>query len=100
MDPLETTDPDAALKHIRVNRESFRALRRIVLGPERATVFDINNDAFQIDGIGWKTEGVRRFLQGLGASFDPTQVDVPPISGDSKEFKVVKSDPWGHDRIL
>ena len=97
---FESTDPDKALQFVRQNRETFRALRRVVLGPERSEVIDINGDALTISGLGWKTQGVGRLLHGLGASFDPSTVNNPPLSGEAKEYSIVKGDPWGQDRVL
>ena len=97
---FETTDPAEALKQIRVNREIFRALRRVVLERQRTTVYDINGDAYVVQGVGWETEGIGKFLHGVGASFDPAKVNLAPLTGEEKEYRVVKSDPWGQDRIL
>ena len=97
---FEGSDPTEALKLIRQNREAFRIFRRVVLEPGRTTVLDINGDALTIEGVGWETEGIARLLNGMGASFDPARLSEPPLSGDSKEYEIVRGDPWGQDRDL
>ncbi len=97
---FEGSDPTDALKFIRQNRAGFRVFRRVVLEPGRTAVVDINGDALTIEGVGWKTEGIARLLHGMGASFDPSRVNEPPLSGDSKEYEIVRGDPWGQDRDL
>jgi hypothetical protein len=97
---FKSTDPVQALKHIRFSSERLRAFRRVVLSPEQVTVFDINGDKLSVEGVGWQTDGISELLHGVGASFDPRTVNDPPLSGEDKEYKIVKSDPWGQDRIM
>jgi hypothetical protein len=95
-----SNDPDGALRLVRRNTASLRAFRRVILEPECVVVADINGDEVRVEGIGWETEGIARMLNGLGASFDPSGVNTPPISGTRKEFSIVRADPWGQDRDL
>lgn len=97
---FECSNPTEALKMTRLKSEGFRAFRRVVLEPKRTIVYDINGDTMTIEGLGWGSEGVARLVNGLGASFDPARVNEPPLKGDTKEFTIVKGDPWGHDRDL
>ncbi len=100
MEELESSDPTDALKLIRLHPEPLRAFRRVELAPKRVTVFDINGNSLAVDGVGWETVGIGRLLSGLGASFDPGTLNDPPISGDRKEYVIVKADPWGQDRAI
>ncbi len=54
---FEGSDPGEALKHIRLNRGAFRALRRVVLEPRRSTVVHINGDGLTIEGVGGRQRG-------------------------------------------
>ena len=97
---FKSSDPIEALKMTRLKSETFRPFRHVVLEPERTIVYDINGDTMTIEGLGWKSDGVARLVNGLGASFNPSRVNEAPLKGDTKEFAIVKGDPSYHIRFL
>ena len=93
-------DAQAALRVFKVERYELRALRRIRGGTGHIVVFDINGDSLRIEGIGTEDAEIKDLLKLAGASYDPVTVHEPPPEGEEREYKVVRADPWGHDRIL
>ena len=94
-------DPTEALDFFRAHREEMRALRRVLVGPEGATVKDINGDAIHLMGLTVGLPELEALLQMVGASYDPATLKDPPRGrSQSKEFQIVKQHPWGQDRVL
>lgn len=94
-------DPAEALAFFRAHRQEMRALRRVFVGPEGTTVQDINGEAMHLDGLTLGCSELEDLLKMAGASYNPSTLHEPPrAQSRSKEFQVVKQDPWGHDRVL
>ena len=103
MDPkihVTAENPSDALKQFRVERYELRALRRILVGAKHVVAIDINGAQLRIDGIGAPDPEIKDLMKLAGASFDPMNVHDSPADGEEREYKVVRADPWGHDRVL
>ena len=94
-------DPAGALAFFRVHRQEMRALRRVFVAPEGTTVKDINGEAMYLAGLTLGHPELEALLKLAGASYNPASLHEPPRGRSrTKEFEVVKQDPWGHDRVL
>ncbi len=95
------TDPAEALAFFCEHKREMRALRRVVVGEEGATVKDINGKSMHLSGVTLGRPELEDLLRMAGASYDPKTLNEPPARAQkSKEFQVVKQDPWGQDRVM
>src|SRR5262245_56760046 len=81
---------------LRAQRRSFNTANRIRIEPGRTLVFDINKDAFVIDGLSYGDENLIDLLQHFGAAFDPQQ--IRRLTTDEKqprEFPLSRVWAWG-----
>lgn len=94
-------DPARALAYFRKHRAEMRALRRVFVGPEGATVKDINGEEMFLKGLTLGQPLLESLLKLAGASYNPSTLHHGPLGRSPvKEFEIVKQDPWGHDRVL
>ncbi len=94
-------NPTEALLYFKLHRTHLRALRRILVAPEGATVMDINGKGMFLSGLTWGCEALEVLLKLAGASYDPATLhDEPKGPVKNRAYQVVKSDPWGHDRVM
>ena len=94
-------DPAEALAFFREHKQEMRALRRVLVGPEGAIVRDINGEEMHLSAMTFGQPELEVLLRMAGASYNPKTLNEPPMgSQKSKEFQVIKQDPWGHDRVL
>ena len=65
------------------------------------TVKDINGKSMHLSGVTLGRPELEDLLRMAGASYDPKTLNEPPARAQkSKEFQVVKQDPWGQDRVM
>lgn len=79
----------------------MRALRLVRVEPEGTTVKDINGKTMHLDGLTLGHPELEALLQLAGASYDPRTLHNASLGQtQTKDFQIVKQDPWGHDRVL
>ena len=62
---------------------------------------DINGETMHLAGLTLGQPELEALLRLAGASYNPATLhDPPPGQRQTKEFQIVKHDPWGHDRVL
>jgi hypothetical protein len=94
-------NPSEALSFFKLHRTHLRTLRRVLVAPEGTTVMDINGEGMFLSGLTWGCEALEVLLKLTGASYDPATLHNEPKGPvKTKAFQVVKSDPWGHDRVM
>lgn len=62
-------------------------------------IFDVNNDVFEIRGLGYPNPDLIPLLNSIGAVFDPNTIHEP-TTAEFKELKTGRCHPWAEDRIL
>jgi hypothetical protein len=90
---------EEALTFLKRARNELRQLRWVRAGKDVVRIFDVNNDVFEIRGLGYPDPEFIPILKSIGAAFDPDTIHQP-ISGDWKEFKTGRCHPWAEDRVL
>lgn len=102
MDDLhfDGADPAGALAFFREHRTKLKTLRRVLVDGNTTTVVDINGRQMTLVGVGLGDSELVALLELVGASYNPATVHNPSGGTDkTKVFEVIKSDPWGHDRV-
>jgi hypothetical protein len=93
-------DPCGALAFFRANRTSMKILRRVLVAEDTTTVVDINGLQMTLVGLGRANSELVDLLKLTGASYNPATVHHPSRGTDkTKVFEIIKSDPWGQDRV-
>jgi len=90
---------DAALTFLKRARYELRQLRRVRAARGLVRIFDVNNDVFEIRGLGYADPDLIPLLKSIGAAFDPNTIHEP-AAAEFKEFKTGRCHPWAEDRVL
>lgn len=92
-------DVNAALEFLKRTRNELRTLRKVRVWTDRLRVFDVNNDSFEITGVGYQDASVVPLLDAVHTAYKPESihnaVDLP-----FKEFKTGRRHPWAEDRVM
>jgi hypothetical protein len=89
----------AALEFLKRTRSELRMIRKVRVHADRLQVFDVNEDYFEIQGLGYVDPDIVPVLQNLNAAFNPETIHTP-VSESCKEFGAGKRYTWAHDRVM
>jgi hypothetical protein len=102
-EPLEihdySGDLDLALEFLKRTRWELRALRKVHVFRDRVRVFDVNEDYFEVRGIGYADADVVALLRAVNTAFDPHTIQVP-TDAEYKEFFTGRRHAWAEDRVM
>lgn len=92
-------EPDVVRRILLAQRRGFNTANRVRVESGRMLIFDINRDAFTVEGLGYGSEHLIPLLQTLGASFNPEELRrVPPDDPTSREYPLSRAWAWGAER--
>lgn len=80
-------------------RCELRQLRMVRVGKEFLRVYDVNNDFFEIRGVGYAESDLIPLLKSINAVYNPSTIHEP-TSDEYKEFKTGRCRPWAEDRVM
>jgi hypothetical protein len=89
----------AALEFLKRTRSELRMLRFVRVWKDRLQVVDVNQDFFELRGVGYRDADVAPLLQNLNAAFNPETIHHE-TDAEYKEFGAGKCHPWAHDRVM
>jgi hypothetical protein len=87
------------LEFLKRTRSELRELRMVRVWADRLQVFDVNQDFFEIQGLGYPDDDVVKALDVISAAYKRETIHDPPGS-DYKEFKTGRRYPWAADRVM
>ncbi|MGO9471587.1 MAG: hypothetical protein ACLQIB_33985 [Isosphaeraceae bacterium] len=90
---------EAALTFLKRARDELRQLRRVRAARDVVRIFDVNNDIFEIRGLGYADADLVPILRSIGGVFNPDTIHQP-TTAEFKEFKTGRCHPWAEDRVL
>jgi hypothetical protein len=90
---------DAAIEFLKRTRWELRSLRLVRIWKDRLRVYDINQDSFEIQGIGYGDPDIVPLLRLVNTAFNP-QTLHEPTEEEFKEFKTGRRHPWAEDRVM
>jgi hypothetical protein len=102
--PLATHDfvageEEAAMTFLKRTRSELRQLRMVRIGRAFLRVYDVNNDFFEIRGIGYADPALIALLVSINAVYNPETIHQP-TDEEFKEFKTGRCRPWAEDRVM
>lgn len=84
---------------LRAQRQRFNTANRVVVEPGRTTIYDLNKDAFVVEGLSYGDENLIELLKAIGAAFNPQAVrDLPADYDGTREYPLSKVWAWGAER--
>jgi hypothetical protein len=90
---------DAALEFIKRTRSELRSLRFVRVWRDRLQIFDINQDYFELIGIGYESPDIIPLLKNINTAYNPDTIHTP-TDADYKEIKTGRRHPWAEDRVM
>ena len=94
-------DAHAVIQFLRREVDNLRALKKVVISPERTLVKDVNGDAIEFRALTYGSPVLEELLRELGVVFSPQILHNPKAtSSGTKEFVLSARWTWGHDRVL
>jgi hypothetical protein len=92
-------EQEAAMTFLKRTRSELRQLRMVRVGKDFLRVYDVNQDFFEIRGLGYLEPDILPLLLSINAVYNPETIHLP-TSDDYKEFKTGRCRPWAEDRVM
>ena len=94
-------DTGELVQFVRRETANLRALRKLIISPEKTVVRDVNGDTMEFPGLTYGLPALDVLMQELGVVYSPQTLHQPPATSDGvKEFRLSARHPWGHDRVM
>jgi hypothetical protein len=90
---------EAATAFLKRTRSELRSLRRVHVWKDHFHVIDINQDFFEILGIGYLDTDIIPLLRMINAAYNPKTIHEP-IEAEYKEFDTGRRHAWAEDRVM
>jgi hypothetical protein len=102
--PLATHDYlpgalDAALTFLKRTHAELRTLYRVRVWKDHVHIVDVNQDYFEVRGIGYPDADIIPLLRNVYTAFNPETIHNE-IDAEFKEFGAGRRYPWAHDRVM
>jgi hypothetical protein len=92
---------NAVIQFLRRETPKLRALRKLIISPEKTVVADVNGDSIEFPGLTYGNPTLDALLQELGVIFTPESLHNPNATpGGIKEYRLSARWTWGHDRVM
>jgi len=89
---------EAALTFLKRTRSEMRQLRFVRIWIDRFAVYDVNQDRFEILGLGYANEEITAVLDAVNTAYKHETIHEP-VTG-FKEFKTGRRYCWAADRVM
>jgi hypothetical protein len=89
---------EAALTFLKRTRSEMRQLRFVRIWIDRFAVYDVNQDRFEILGLGYANEEITAVLDAVNTAYKHKTIHEP-VTG-FKEFKTGRRYCWAADRVM
>ncbi|HYT92292.1 MAG TPA: hypothetical protein VEL76_26495 [Gemmataceae bacterium] len=90
---------NTALEFLKRTRSELRELRKVRVWKDRLQIIDINNDRFEIHGLGYGDADLVPILDNLNTNFNPRTIhDATDL--EYKEFLTGRRRAWAEDRVM
>ncbi|MCP5781330.1 hypothetical protein NL316_27320, partial [Klebsiella pneumoniae] len=76
-----------------------RSLTKVVIGPAKTVVHDINRDAMEFEGLGFGAPALQALLRELGVVYDAQVLQRAAAEERDVEFPLSARFPWGWERV-
>ena len=89
----------AALEFLKLARSELRMIRKVRTYADRLQVLDVNEDFFEIRGLGYSNPDILPVLRNLNTAYNPDTIHAPTTE-EYKEFGAGKRYTWAQDRVM
>jgi hypothetical protein len=99
---LEThahSDLNSTLEFLKRTRAELRQLRHVRIWVNRLQVIDVNKDAFEVTGLGYRCAEIVPVLHAVNTAFNPETIHAP-ASSEYKEFDTGRRHCWAEDQVM
>ena len=94
-------DSHEVVQFLRHEVDKLRALKKVVISPDKTVVKDVNGDTIEFPGLTYGCASLEDLLRDLGVVFSPQVLHNPNATpGGVKEFILSARWTWGHDRVM
>jgi hypothetical protein len=94
-------DSHELIQFFRREAVHLRALRKLIVFPDKTVVRDVNGDGIEFPGLTYGCRTLELVLREVGVVFTPATLHNPNATADGvKEFTLSARNPWGHERVL
>ncbi len=90
---------DAVLEFLKRTRAELRTLCKVRVWPDRLQVVDVNEDRFEVRGLGYQDADIVRALDMVNAAYNRGTVHQP-TEQEYKEFRAGRRYAWAADRVM
>ena len=90
---------DAAKTFLKRTRSELRNLRKVRVWKDKFHVIDINQDYFEVLGLGYADADVVPLLKMINTAYNPETLHQP-IDLEYKEFDTGRRHCWAEDRVM
>ncbi|MCI0643250.1 MAG: hypothetical protein L0Y72_23215 [Gemmataceae bacterium] len=87
------------LEFLKRTRNELRMLRKVRIWKDKLHVIDINQDYFEIRGVGYPDADIVPILRNINTAFNPETIHNP-IDAEYKEYDTGRRYPWAADRVM
>ena len=94
-----TEDPGSVVQAFRRESGRLRSLTKVVIGPAKTVVHDINRDTMEFEGLGFGAPALEDLLRELGVAWDAQALLRAAAEGRDVEFPLSARFPWGWERV-
>ena len=88
-----------ALGFLKRTHSELRMLRGVRIWKDRLQILDVNQDCFEVRGIGYRDAEIIPLLNYINTVFNPETIHNE-TDAEYKEFGAGKCHPWAHDRVM
>ncbi|MGQ0633949.1 MAG: hypothetical protein ACT4QC_05030 [Planctomycetaceae bacterium] len=80
-------------------RSELRIIRRTRVYRDRVCIYDVNDDWFEVENLGWTDADVVAVLAAVNAAFNRDTIHNP-TEEEFKQFKTGRRYAWAADRVM
>lgn len=80
-------------------RSELRIIRKTRVHRDRVKIYDVNEDWFEVENIGWPDTDIVGLLTNINASFNRDTIHNE-TQDEFKEFKTGRRYAWAADRVM
>lgn len=95
----QSGDAASVLEFLKRMRSELRTLRKVRVWPDRLLILDVNHDAFEVTGLGYRAADIVAVLANVNTAFNRDTIHAE-TDQPFKEFDAGKRYPWAADRVM
>ena len=87
------------IKFCRKETDRLRSLTKIIIGPGKTIIQDINRDTMELAGLTFGDPALEALLKDLGVVYDLDVLKTAAAEGRTVEYPLSARYPWAWERV-